>query len=291
MKLFRPPAIAGLLLATGTNLACAAWHDEHAGDEVRAHHVHLSGHSADNESARQRLLQERQACADINASLGNPVVPLPAEGIPAIVHHEEVDIYYAEGRTATVTSQRLYTLNRANCAIEAGDTQLLHLYGRNVGETCTVDLIKRRANGLCLSENDKGQWQNAAESPGVDLSKVPPHLRDDAQRALAQISKRKRHTPMNGSLPATGEYRTIAGYKCRVLRHPALAVEKCIASPESAFPIPPSKFNMEAPGILLYATIGEQVPTITADEVQLDIELSASAFAVPDDIRHATGKR
>ena len=32
-----------------------------------------------------------------------------------------------------------------------------------------------------------------------------------SQRALARISKQKRHAPTNGSLPATSEFRTIAG--------------------------------------------------------------------------------
>lgn len=289
MTFRRPPAIAGMLLATCASVAGAAWHDEHPGNEVRAHHVHLSGHSANNESARQLMQQERQACAEINASLGNLVAPVTA--IPPIIDQQDVDIYYAAGLTATIISGRSYSLDRSNCAIEATDYSHLRLFGNNVSETCTVDLIKRRANGLCLPAKEEGKRQNVANSPGVDLSKVPPHLRDDTQRALAQLAQRKRHAPTNGSLQATGEFRTIAGTKCRVHRHASLPLEKCIAQPDSAFPIPPSSFHAGLPGLLLYMTIGDQAPTLTASEVHLDIGLSAEAFAVPADIRRDTGKR
>ena len=201
MTLRRPPAILTLFLATCISRAGAAWHDEHSGDDVRAHHVHLSGHSADNENKRQRqrLQQEQQACTEINASLGKPAAS--SSGIPPIIDHEDVDIYYTAGRTATLTAGRRYVIDLNNCSVKALESLTLRLFGDNVGESCTIDLLKRRANGLCLAPDEKGKPRNVAESPGVDLSKVPPHLRDDAQRALARISKRKRHAPTNGSLP------------------------------------------------------------------------------------------
>ncbi len=289
MTLRKLPATLTLYLATCASLASAAWHNEHAGDDVRAHHVHLSGHSADNEHKRLQLQQEQQACAEINASLGKPAAP--SSGIPLIIDQQDVDIYYTAGQTATLTAGRRYVIDRDNCSVKALESHTLRLFGDNAGESCTIDLLKRRANGLCLPPEKKGKPQNVAESPGVDLAKVPPHLRDDAQRTLARISKQKRHAPTNGSLPATSEFRTIAGIKCRVHRHATLPLEKCIAQPDSVFPIPPSSFHAGLPGLLLYMTIGEQAPTLTASEVHLDIGLRTEAFAVPADIRRDTGKR
>ena len=289
MTLRKFPAPLALFLATCASQASAAWHDQHAGDDVLAHHVHLSGHSADNEDKRHRLQQEQQACAGINASLGKPVAS--SSGIPPIIDQHDVDIYYTAGQTATITAGQRYVIDHDNCSVKALESHTLRLFGDNVGESCTIDLLKRRANGLCLPPNENGKPQNVAESPGVDLAKVPPHLRDDTQRALARISKRKRHAPTNGSLPATGEFRTIAGIKCRMHRHPSLPLEKCIAHPDSAFPIPPSSFHAGLPGLLLYMTIGDQTPALTASEVHLDIGLSASAFTVPADIRRDAGKR
>jgi hypothetical protein len=282
------PAVAAALLAVTASLAQAAWHDEHPGNGVRAHHVRLSGHSADNERARQYMHKERQACAEVNGALGRPVASLPVGGIPAILDRQDVDIYYTAGRTATVSAGRQYFLDPGNCGIEAVDHRTLRLFGDDVGASCTIDLIKRRADGACLPARGKGTRQDAAASPGVDLSKVPPYLRDDARRALEQISRQKRPAPVD-SLPATGEFRTIAGFKCRVHRHASLPLEKCIAHPESAFPIPPASFHAGLPGILLYMTLGDRVPTITASEVRLDIGLSADAFAVPADIRVNSG--
>ncbi len=285
------PACIAMLLAIHANLAGASWHDEHAGNDVRAHHVHLSGHSADNEHQRQLLQEERQACAETNPLSGLPVAPLPAGGIPPIIHQSEVDIYYTDGRTATVTFQRRYSVNRVDCAIKTTDRHSLNLFGNNVSETCTVDLIKRRANGTCLSANGKGKKQGIEDSPGVDLSKVPPHLREQAKSAFDKIIQQKRQMPPADSLSATGEFRTIAGLRCRVHRHATLPLEKCIAHPDSLFPIPPSAYHIGLPGLLLYITIGDQLPALTAGEVHLDIGLSAEAFAVPADVRIKAGKQ
>jgi len=284
-----PHGFAVLLLALHAGLAGAAWHDEHAGNDVRAHHVHLSGHSADNDVKRSLLLQERQACAKINTSLGNPVAA--SSTVPPIIDQQDVDIYYAAGRTATLTVGRHYQLNHDNCAIQAADSRTLRLFGHHVSESCAIDLIKRRANGLCLPPGEEGKPESPATSQGIDLSKVPPHLRNDAQRALAQIARRKRSASPKESLPATGEFRTIAGLKCRVHRHASLPLEKCIAHPDSSFPIPASSFHAGLPGLLLYMTIGDHTPTLTANEVNLDIGLSAEAFAVPPDIRARTKQR
>ena len=285
------PACVAMLLAIHVNFSSAAWHDERAGNEVRAHHVHLSGHSADNERQRQLLWEDRQACAETNPLSGLPVAPLPAGGIPPIIHQAEVDIYYADGRTATVTFQRRYSINRVDCGVKTTDRHSLRLFGKNVSETCTVDLIKRRANGTCLPASSKGKKQGIEDSPGVDLSKVPPHLREQAKSAFDKIIQRKRQVPVEESLPATGEFRTIAGLSCRVHRHATLPLEKCIAHPESTFPIPPSVFHGGLPGLLLYISVVNQLPALTASEVHLDIGLSAEAFAVPADIRLKAGKQ
>jgi hypothetical protein len=279
-----------MLLAIYASLANAAWHDEHRGNEVLAHYVHLSGHGANNEIARQSLREEREMCVKNYTVLGLPVAPMPAEGIPKVVHYAEVDLYYAQGRSAGIMFQRTYTVDHSDCSIRPTLSHMLNLYADDVGQSCTIDLIKRRANGLCLPPKEKGKHQNVSESPGIDLSRLPPEQRSAAERALEKIARDNRPAPREDPT-ATNEYRMISGYKCRVFRNPALSLEKCIASPESPFPIPPSYLNAMAPGLLLYSTIGDGLPTLTASEVRLNIGLSADAFAVPADILRHTGAR
>lgn len=267
-------AIAGSLAAGS---AMAAWHDEHPGSDIRAHHVHLSGYGGDNARNRALLEETYRACAETNPRFGRPVEALPAAGLPATVSSHEIDIYYAAGRTLTVSTGTLQTLDRANCRITPHPYAWMKIQsGRGV---CSIDLIRRRAQGLCLTPPGE------AAAPAVDLAKVPAHLRAEVSRQIARLDRGAPAAPPAGAaLPATGSRRVVAGHACTVYRQTTLDMTLCIARPDSRFPIGAAPLNGATPGLLL----ASETPalTLSASSVALDVEMSESAFAIPADVQH-----
>lgn len=266
--------LAALLIGLGVPHAHAAWHDDHPGHDVRAHHVKLKGYGLDNHRLRELMLEQYNACADLNPKLGLPVKPLPATGIPAIIQAFEIDIYYTPGRTITVSHGTHHEINRTDCGIEETKSASLHFLGPDI-DTCEVDLVRRKVVKGC------GGTANSARAKKL-LPQLPPQAQADALRALERI-KHHRYAPPSGPvLSRTGTYKVISGMRCEVHRLPAVPdEEKCVAHPESAFPITASPFNLEEPGLLLSVT--GKTMTVTDTTIQMDIGLSQSAFAVPTD--------
>lgn len=259
--------------------AFAAWHDEHAGQDVRAHHVRLTGHGGNNPRLRQIMLEEYVECAKMNPGLGLPVKPLSA-GIPAVISSHEIDIYYAPGRTIAVSTGTLHTLNRNDCGIEEQKHAMLKFLGPDI-QTCEIDLIRRKAKNPCGTAT--------GTLSKIDLSKSPPHVQAQAAQILDRVRQSRFSGPAAGQIPGTGTYRVISGLRCEVYRQPAIGMEICIARPDGTFPIPPSAYNAAVPGLLLSAQ--SEAMTVTAGEIHLDIGLSESAFAIPGDIqRKASGQ-
>jgi hypothetical protein len=277
-----------LLVATpflpGSSLG--AWHDDHRGTAIRAHHVRLSGHGGDNALQRRLLAEEYRACAETNPKLGLPVQALPAGGIPAIISSHEIDVYYAQGRTLTAGTGTRYHLDRDNCAVVAHDHATLKI--ANGDGTCEVDLIRRQARGLCSAHISASGASGGREVP-IDMSKVPEHLREQVSKNIARLRQGRPPGTPAPAVPGTGQSRTIAGLRCDVYANAALPIEICVARPPSPFPIPAAPFNAAVPGLLLDAQ--SPVLTITAREVTLDMGLSSDAFDLPPDIRILGGNR
>lgn len=268
-------------IALAATHAFAAWHDEHAGQDVRAHHVRLTGHGGNNAQLRQIMLEEYTECARINPRLGLPVKPLPAAGIPAVISSHEIEIYYAPGRTIAVSTGTLHTLNRNDCGIEEHKHAMLKFLGPEI-DTCEVDMMRKKAKGIC------GAGATSSRSQAI-LSQLSPEKRADALKQLERLKQSRFSGPAAGQIPGTGIYRVISGMRCEVYRNEAIGMELCIARPDSTFPIPASIYNAAVPGLLLSAQ--SEAMTVTAGEIHLDIGLSESAFAIPDDIqRKAKGQ-
>lgn len=264
----------------------AAWHDEHRGTAIRAHHVHLSGHGGDNARQRRLLAEAYSACADTNPRLGLPVQALPTGGIPAIVSSHEIDIYYAPGRTLTIRKGTLQHLDHNNCAVVAQEHSWLEIESSQ--GKCEIDLIRQRTRGPCTTHaTESGPARGRAERR-IDLSKVPEHLRAQVSGEVLRLRRgRPEAAPGGSALSATGLTRTIAGQRCEVYGNAALASEVCIARPESRFPIPAAPLNAGIPGLLLDAST--PALTITSQQVTLDLGLCGDAFDIPPDIRHGGG--
>lgn len=245
--------LAGVLICMRP--ASSAWHEQYSGVDTTVHYVHLVGQRQDNDANRRRLQEFHQACAEANARLGRPVEPLPSGGIPTVVQSHDIDIYYAPGRTVTVRRGILYSISPANCGLQQREHAWLDL-GTPAGK-CEIDLINKEMRGPCATGGASAQPQ-----------------------------------PASRSFSGTGIWKTIAGQRCELYRYSlAPAMEKCVARPDSAFPILAAPLHQGIPGLLLDLT--SPAMSITAQQVILNLGISSKALDIPSDTRpwgDASGK-
>lgn len=282
------PAIHALWLFTALALSSAeaAWHERFGAGSVPAHHVRLTVVGKDNDLQRRQAEEAYRGCAELNGKLGRPVEPLPPGGIPPVIQSGEMEIYYADRRTATVDTGSLYAIDRRNCALTRTDHATLTIVTDQ--GLCKVDLRRRTLTGLC----ETGPAAGAGSPPKVrmsgDLSKVPPELRPQLHQALSRLEKRGRapdgtYAP---GLAGSGTYKQIAGLRCEIYRHSDM--DKCVAHPQSAFLIPANPYHLHIPGLLL--EIRSPATNAAAQSVRLGIQVSERVFQVPEALKAPGGQ-
>ena len=278
--------LAALFLVAAIQPSQAALYDEHTGSDVQVHYVHLVGYSklaSTTEVDRQNLLDSHAGCVKVSKKFNKPYKDLPPTGIPALIHPQDMEIYYSSNRTLTVLKGSRLFLDISTCEIKPKSHHTLELLSA-IGR-CTIDLVKKEARGVCdvdAHANAPSSKRSALPSDRSmsDLSKVPPHLRAGvlAQYELANKS---------GVAPVlTGERKTIAEYLCEVRRAGTLEIERCVSNPSSSFPIPASFHNGGIPGLLL--EIKSPTLNLQAREVQTSLGISQTIFTIPKGLKVRT---
>ncbi|MDO9597443.1 MAG: hypothetical protein Q7J47_06965 [Azoarcus sp.] len=286
-----------LLVCVGSAVAdnmSSPYHEGLGGAKVRVHYVHLSMERVpefkvkDRESlltAHEICRQGKEALRQVGEDPG-PYQPLPPDGIPEKTWIEDTEIYYGAGRSVVVVTKTEHRIDlgeskkhrdrglTGDCGLRRTTERIIHfMEGRRVckvniaagktwlGPSCSKSASGAAASGAARALGDVNVVRRAESlSPGDSLSRAPKSVQ--------------------GLVGLTGESRVIANHRCEVSGTPSL-VEKCIATPESAFPLHISHLNRERAGILLQAVMTDR--SYTAREVLLDMEVGDQVFAVPEE--------
>lgn len=298
MNIVLPMRLAApLMLLMGVGNAVAGtmslpYHEGLDGAKVRVHYVHLAMERVpayevtDREwlqTAHEICRQGKEALRQIGEDPG-PYQPLPPEGIPEKPWIEDVEIYYGAGRSVAVVTATTYRVDlgenkrrndrglTGDCSLRRTDSRIIHfIEGRHA---CKVSIArgKTRLGPSCsksASASASGVGSSVDSADAVSRAELPPPG-DSLSRAPKSVQ---------GWVGLTGVSRVIATHRCEVSGPPSL-VEKCITTPESAFPLPISHFNRERAGILLQSVMKDR--SYTAREVVLDMEVGDRVFAVPE---------
>jgi hypothetical protein len=270
------------LLTPQAGQARAAWHDKLLGSDTAVHYVYLTGHDGDNAINRKLLQIEYDACVDRKHLTGKQSASLSPDDIPAVPRPEEVEIYYSANRTLLVVYGKRYQIKNEDCSLDVFVHHTLQLTSP-VGR-CDVDLIKKQTRGKCGSN----EHRQAAAFPLTrgdsislseeDLRKVPPHMQKQVREQFAFL-KKKLDAEKDGASAPAGARKRIAGITCEVSGYASVKTEKCIARPESQFPIPASPLNLEHSGLLL--EVKSEVMTLKAQKVLLHMSVSERLFTIP----------
>lgn len=290
--------LAAALLLAAAQPALAAWHDEFPGsagrDAVHVHRVSLAGHGGDNEVNLRHLIELREACVRLNATMGRPSAALPPGGYPKTVRLINMDIYYASNRTLEVLTSRIYDVDVTDCAVRRNDFNSHTLYSR--AGICTMDMNRKTARGHCdAAAHARAVPLQARQRPvsvagamaGEGLAeKAPPQYRKQVAAALPAPPSSAQSGA--GASTANNEFQSIAGVQCRVYRDdaPGISMERCMAQPTpqsvaglNPYPIPPAPLNGMYPGILL--ALKGSIMTVTAEQLELNLPVSPNLFEVP----------
>ncbi len=286
---FRIEAWILVVLALVAQDTHAAWHDDHPGDDLAVHYVHLTGYDGNNDVNRRNLLIEYHACVGRHAAFGQPSNPLPASGIPPVIVTEDIELYYSPNRVLRVSQSKIYFIDQAACDLTSKSKRMLEL--NSVIGRCNIDLNTRKAIGAC-DEKAQEQAPNStlakiapAKMPPIDLDKLSPQVRAQVAAQLQRLNKLPQGPAglYGAALLPTGRYKTIANYKCTSYRADAWPAELCIAHPKSNFPIPASPMNGGIPGLLL--DVDTPAMTLHAQEVRMDMAVSKAIFAIPSGVK------
>jgi hypothetical protein len=286
---------AGLVEAEGTWIP---YHAALSGPEVPAHYVHLvlSLDPKTAASRRQDVLDGYKAC-----KLGNEMVraageqagslaPPPSSASLEKLAASDVEIYYSDGRSATIVTRSDYYINTvdpgkgpseprmrsADCSLREHKSKWL--YVQTESGVCDVDLLLRR-----YRSKDCGWAKSAREQVYEKLPLPPAEIEKMRQRDLAtrQRNKGANARRQDTMSHATGEKRKIAGQVCEVFDTHNGTFEKCFATPNSSFPIPAAHYAGNHPGLLLQHTWRARGETLTAQEVKLEMGVSEKLFDPP----------
>lgn len=285
-----------VVMLVATQSALSAWHDQQPGAGVAVHYVHLSGWGGDNEVNRRNLLISYKACTETQAAFGRPYEALPAQGLPATVSTQDIEIYYSTNRTLTIKQGILHSIKSTTCALVATPHRIVEL--RSSAGRCDMDLLKSEAVGNCdaMAHAQAAAWTGARQAvtsvSGIDMNKVPPQMRAQVQVQLDRMAKRDAPASIDGSIEPI-ETREVANIVCTVHRNRAVMSELCVANPMptalnlfTPYPIPPAPLNGGIPGILIAAKT--PALTLVAQEVRWNISVSPSLFNIPRNVRVRT---
>jgi len=220
------------------------------------HHVHLTGFGADNSHKRELLLQTYRACVGMNQSLQKPTKLLAPDAVPPVIQAFDINIYYASNRTLIDVKSTSYGIDSDDCGLYSWKNHNATL-NSGIG-SCDMDLVKKTAKGRC----DANAHETASARYGFEDG---------------EMKREPAKTTLESSLT-----KNIARTDCQVSQLKILGIEKCIAHPQSAFPIPASPYNFERAGLLLETT--GPIMTIKADQVELNLALDTKLFSIPKDL-------
>jgi hypothetical protein len=258
-KIFNIAAIS-CLTAIAINVCMSASYavstERDIDNNAAMHRVHLTGYGGDNTRNRELLLQTHQACVGLNQSLKKPTKPLSLDAVPQIVQAFDINIYYAANRTLIDVKSTSYEIDSDDCGLSSWKNHNATL-NSGVG-SCDMNFVKKTAKGRC----DANAHETASARYGYE---------DGAMR-------RGQGKPTSESTLT----RNIARMDCQVSQLKMPGMEKCIAHPQSPFPIPASPYNFERAGLLLETT--GPIITIKADQVDLNLAFDRSLFSIPKDL-------
>jgi hypothetical protein len=265
------------------------WFEQHRGQDVVVHYVHLTGHLFDNDAQRGFLQIDYDRCVTQHRMTGRPFKPLPPGGLPEVPFPEDHEIYYGENRSVVISSGKTHSIDSVDCSLKLTPNKYMTM---PVGSgECSVNLLENTASGICKERkpgaNDNAISDRPSSSPRFmgDLSAVPPARQAEILAWAERIAARPRAPSTEQS---TGEYRSVAGYRCAVYGEVKL-VERCIARPKSDFVFPPNSANAFIPGLLLQ--IRSPGMTMDAQEVTLNMKVSQSLFEIPAGVKVRTSSR
>lgn len=287
-RLFTPlqKFLWGLVLPSATfcigsvQQAHGAGHEKFPGNDLVVHFVRLTGY--DKHDTRELLLDKHRSCASGKAAFGEAFQPLSAEQIPVHPLSMQIEIYYSENRTLDILQGKGHEIKFEDCSLGVYHFHTMTLRS-SIGR-CDINMVKKIARGVCDAEDHRRAprsrtiWDDQTDLLNTDLSKIPPHTRPAVQ---AQIERLKQPRPGMTHLGIfkIGPTKTIAQHECEVTRLVNVKGEKCIANPQSSFPIPPSPLNLERAGLLLEDD--NHVSQLRAEQVILHMNVSEKLFSVP----------
>ncbi|MBR0567423.1 hypothetical protein J5J83_14970 [Azoarcus sp. L1K30] len=253
------------------------YHSEFGGATVSAHYVHLTMELDPEFQKHQREnLQQLHELCKLGIDLGDdpgPYQPLPTGGIPEKTWFEDLEIYYAAGKSVAI---------RSATKLEIDSRRDIH---RDQGYVGNCGL--RRASGKTRRLIDGSL--HCEETLRAEKGKSPPSCRNVVRLPSNEVDALSPETlavlrGVGGGtmalLAPTGSFKTIAGMRCEVFGSPPL-MQKCMATPKSDLPHQRSAYHLERPGLLLQATF-DKFHTFTAREVVLDLQVSSEIFRHPD---------
>jgi hypothetical protein len=284
-------AVYAIIVTPSAEAAETAWFEQHRGNDLKVHYVHLKGHYFDSKVEHDDLHENYAFCVRLHKSRGEPFVPLPPEGIPEIPSPQELEIYYGENRSLIIVKGKVHSIDLSSCALKVYSHHYLHLPTGSAD--CKINLLTKVAENICdehmldREQNVTGNDVNPSFKPMGDINKVPPAHR----AAILDWAKRNAaRPPTKSTAQPTGEQRHIAGYRCDVYGKPDL-IERCIAKPNSDFEFPVTWGNGNILGLMLQ--VRDQGKKLDAQEVILNMGVSRTLFDIPPGVtaRASSGKK
>lgn len=295
MKLAVPKhLIVPLLCLAGAAQASETWRPYHSGvggAAARVAYVHLvMEQTPEHREADRRWLEEQhEICrqgkegVELIGKAAEPYRALPPEGVPERPWIEDIEIYYAAGRSVTVVTTTTYSIDLArptarhpdrkgDCALARTTARTIH-YLDGASECKVRQTAGRRELGLSCKQVPGRARANVA-APGIVHARPLPQAPQRAGGAFLP-GLPEAALPM---LVGTGETRLIAGRRCRVFGTPDL-LEQCVETQEDPAVLQVSPFNRVS-GLLLQAVMSNR--RYTARRAEAGIEVGEHLFRIPD---------
>lgn len=269
----------------------SASHDDFLGNGVKLHHVALTGHGGDNDVNRKNLQDTYDACLK-NGQL-NGIATKSNESIPAIASKISVEVYYTENRTLEILDALTHSINVWDCGVVPFPKKIWTL--RSSAGICRADLTKKVAEGMCDFQTHQraiGTGMRAAGQgrPSIDLSKVPPQVRQQVETAMKANGGLLAPDGALAGFVNTMQTTSIAGMSCQIYQHSLLKQEQCMAAlePTDSSQLNPKTvavwgLNSTLNGILLQ--VKSPALTLQAQSVALNLAVTPKFFELPAGVK------
>ena len=281
----------GIALTWVASAGHAAPHDDFLGDGVRFHYVALSGHGGDNEVNRKNLQATYDACLKQGQLTGR--VTKSNQSIPIVASKISAEIYYTENRTLEILETLNHSVNVLDCGVEPFQKKIWTL--RSAAGICRADLMKKIAEGMCDFQSHHraggtGSRTASAASPAIDLSKIPPHARQQIEAAMKANAGVLAAGSASAGFVNTMQTIITAGLPCQIYLNSSLKHEQCMAAFE---PTASPQFNPKTvatwglngglKGILLQ--LKSPALTLQAQNVAFNLAVTPKFFELPAGVK------